>query len=65
MCEYVCIYACMCITSVHGVHRGQKKVSDPMGLELQMVVSHHMVTGNGTWVSLQDPEPYLQPKLYF
>ena len=29
---------------------GQKRESDPLGLELQMVGSHHVGVGNQTWV---------------
>ena len=27
-------------------HRGEKRALDPLGLELQIVVSHHVVAGN-------------------
>jgi hypothetical protein len=30
--------------------RSEKGVKSPLGLELQMVVSHHISTRNGTWV---------------
>lgn len=33
-----------------GAFRGQKRVSDPLRLELQMVVSCHMDSGNWAWV---------------
>jgi hypothetical protein len=36
-------------TSVHHIcswYRGQKRVSDPLELQLGMVVSHHVGTGN-------------------
>lgn len=48
-------------------YRGQKKVLDPLKLELQMVGSYHMGTGNWTSVLCQEQqvlltiEPFLQP----
>ena len=30
--------------------RGQKRVLDPLELELNVIVSHHSGAGNGTWV---------------
>jgi hypothetical protein len=35
--------ACKCLytTSMPGAREGQKRVLDPLGLQLQMVVSHH------------------------
>lgn len=36
----------MCMSSVHG---GQKKVSDILKMELQIVVSCHVAAGNRTW----------------
>lgn len=38
---------CMCACSVHG---DQKRVQDPLELELRMFVSHNVGVGNGTWV---------------
>lgn len=39
-----------CLYVVHhgmpGAHRGQKRVLDPLELELQTVVKHHVGTGN-------------------
>jgi hypothetical protein len=31
--------------------QGQKRASDPLGLELHTVVSHHAGAGNETWTS--------------
>ena len=44
--------ACMTMycVGVPGAHRGQKRASDPLELELQMVVSHQVGSRNGTWV---------------
>jgi hypothetical protein len=33
----------MCNMCVPGIHRGQKRASDPLELEFQMVLSHHVV----------------------
>lgn len=30
--EYFCLHECMCYTCVLGTHRGQKRLSDPLGL---------------------------------
>ena len=38
--------ACVCTMFVTGVHVGLKGMSDPLELELQMVVSHHVGAGN-------------------
>lgn len=45
MTAYVCA-PCAC-----GAHRGQKMASDPLGVELQMVVSFHVGAGNQTWAA--------------
>ena len=34
----------------YGLQRSQKRTLDILGLELQTLVSHYMVTGNGTQV---------------
>lgn len=44
------LYMCLCTTFVHGVHGGQKRLEDPMGLELQTGVGHHVGAESGTWV---------------
>jgi hypothetical protein len=44
----ICMYGCLCTTCMSGTHRGQKRVSDPVDLELQMVVSHYAVWVLGT-----------------
>lgn len=38
--------ACMYTTCMPGARGGQKRMSDPLELELQMVESHHVVLGN-------------------
>lgn len=35
---------------VSGTHKGQKRASDSLELQLQMLVSLHVGTGNRTWV---------------
>jgi hypothetical protein len=44
----------MCTISVPGAQRGQKKVSDALELELQVVVSYYVDSGNQTWVFCKD-----------
>lgn len=35
-----------CVTRMPGARGGQKNVSDPLELEIQMTVSHHVDAGN-------------------
>ena len=53
LCVYEC-FACMCVCvpRVGSAHGGHKRASDPLELELQMIVSHHGHAGDGT----QGPE---------
>ena len=37
---YVCVYVCMYTTCMFGAHGSQKRVSDLLEVELQIVVSH-------------------------
>lgn len=47
---FACIYECV-LYAVHAIPwKGQKRVSDPLKFELQMVVSHHINVGNWTRV---------------
>lgn len=39
---------CMCVYHMPGIHRGQRWVSDPQELELQVIVSHTKGSGNQT-----------------
>lgn len=53
----------MCAMCVPGACRGQKRVSDPLELELQMVVSHNAGAGNrpwNFWYSSQSHSPHIQ-----
>ena len=48
--SYVCVPAClhvccMCVTCIPGALRGEKRVSDPLKLDLQRIVSCHMGVG--------------------
>lgn len=43
--EHMSVYH-ICLSGTFG---DQKKVSDPLKLELQTVVSRHVCAGNGTW----------------
>lgn len=49
-CNGVCV--CICTTFVHCVQRGQKVVSDPLELLLEIIVSHSVGVGVGhqAWV---------------
>lgn len=38
----VCLYVCMCATRMPGAHRGPKRASDLLRLELGKIVSHHV-----------------------
>lgn len=50
MCIQV-FFASMCLcTTVCLVPQVQKRESDPLDLELQTLVSHHVGVGNCTWV---------------
>jgi hypothetical protein len=40
----------MCTMYVPGAQRGQKMESDPLGVELQTIVSNHMGDRTQTWV---------------
>ena len=45
----------MCINFMPGARRGQKEVLGSLELELQMVVSCHVVAGNQIWVLEEKP----------
>ena len=54
-----CLHVHMCVPHVcfrcaSDAHVGQKRSSDPLELELQMVVRHHVVPLNGTQVPGQE-----------
>jgi len=42
--NFVCVPARVCIYA--GAQRGQKRASDPLKLELQVIASHHVGAGN-------------------
>lgn len=48
---YMCAWMCIC-AHVHAAetHRGQKRMLDPLELELQAIISYCMDTGNQIWV---------------
>lgn len=64
----VCVCAHVCVWT--GAHEDQKRVSNPLELEVQAVVSHQIGAGSKL-VSLQEQqallisEPFLQPLSYF
>jgi hypothetical protein len=49
VCLYVCMYV-MCTMCMLGGHGGQQRASDPLELELGMIVSCHVDAGNLNWV---------------
>lgn len=49
-CMYVCTYICMFIMSRPIAPKGQKRASDALELELQLVVSLPVGAGNSAWV---------------
>jgi hypothetical protein len=42
----VYLHVCLCAICMPSSTQGQKRESDPLGLELQMVLSFHMGAGN-------------------
>lgn len=46
MCANVCMHACLCISCMHGACRDQERAANPLGLDLQMVVSCHVGAGD-------------------
>lgn len=40
----VCLHAQLWATCMPGAQRGRKKALDPLGLELQKIISYHMDT---------------------
>lgn len=47
---YKCLHVCKCATCLPDAHRSQKRLSDPMELELGMVVSYNVNAGYGFWI---------------
>lgn len=45
-----CLHICMYTTSIPGTYGGHKRVSHPLEMELQLIVSHYVEDGNGTQV---------------
>ena len=43
-----CMFVCLCTVCMPGICGSQRRASDPLGLELQMIVSHHVDTENQT-----------------
>lgn len=46
---FICLFGCFVGISVHHMHvccRSQKKLTDPLQLELQMIVNHDVGAGN-------------------
>lgn len=61
----LCLHVCICTTCVSIVHGGQKKLSNPLELKLQIIVIRHVGAGNQIWVLCKKvpltPGPPLQP----
>ena len=49
-CVHGC-FPCLYVFALYmgSIHKGQKKMSDSLELELRMAVSCHMGAGNGSW----------------
>lgn len=43
---YVCLCEFICTTCVQGAHVGQERMSDLLELESEVIVSHHVASGN-------------------
>lgn len=43
---YVFLPLCICTICVSGTREGQKRVKDPLGLELPMVINHKAAAAN-------------------
>lgn len=50
----------MCKTCVPGASRGQKRVSDPVELELQMLVNYHVGSGKQNFDPLYKQQAFDQ-----
>lgn len=51
ICVCMCnLHVYMCTTYVSSTLRGQKRVLDPLKMELHIAVSHHLGSGNQTFV---------------
>lgn len=60
LCASVCLHMCLYTICMFGACGGQKRVSGPVELELEKVVSHHMDAAQEKPVFLTT-EPSLQP----
>ena len=69
MCVNVfCLHVCLCTACMPGIGRGQKRASDPLELELEMVVGLHESAGNRIQEEKQmflTVEPFLQPHFIY
>jgi hypothetical protein len=54
---------CLCTTFKPGDWGSQKEVSNPLELELQIIVSHYVVTGNQVYGRLQEQYMFFCPSL--
>lgn len=44
------LIVCVCTMYKPGAGGGQKEASNPLGVELHTIVSHHVGAGNRTWL---------------
>ena len=54
---YVCVYS--------GAHEGQKRVLDPLDLELRMIVNYRMLIGDHTWLLSKRNKSHIPNFLYW
>lgn len=57
MSKKFCLHVCLCITHVnHGVCGGQKRLLNPLELELCAIVNSHVGTGHQAWFLLKSSQ---------
>lgn len=66
------VFMCICAPPSFRVFAGQKRVSNPLGLELHMIINDHMDVGNQARnLSLEEQpvlftsEPFPQPRVTY
>lgn len=58
MCVSLCLYVCIYTRCMPGSYEGQKKVLNPLEMELPMVVIHHFSTEHWTGLSRLQPREH-------
>lgn len=46
MCVSICLNVCLCTRCLPSAHRGRKRATESLNLELQMIVSIHVDVGS-------------------